>query len=102
MKCDVDHVPKCTRLSLSLVPGHNYAQEKLRLVTLDMKFGPEVVETEVNVWSHYVFIIYVCICHAVCCAAMHCLFCEADVTACPRQAVSFLKTEEAGRACVSC
>ena len=53
------------------------------------------------VMSRVYIIIYVCICHAVCSAAMCCLFCEADVTPYPRWVVLSLKTEEAGRACVS-
>ena len=41
--------------SLRLMPSCNYAHEKLCLVTLDMKLGSDVVETEVIVRSRHMF-----------------------------------------------
>ena len=38
----------------SLVPSRNYAREKLRLVTFDVKLGPEVAKAELIVWSRHV------------------------------------------------
>ena len=36
------------------MPSRNYAREKLRLVTFDVKLGPEVAKAELIVWSRHV------------------------------------------------